>query len=69
MSFRDPDSTMAFMNRNYRKDKRTSFSSSLIAHVDINTGVGFCNIREYWEGENVTSLPPEEELQEMEAVS
>lgn len=51
------------------KDVRTVFSDNLIAHVDISTGEGFCNIRQLWECENMTKLPPEEELKEMEAAS
>ncbi|MFT9496342.1 hypothetical protein [Anaerosolibacter sp.] len=59
MSLRDSHGIMASLNHNLKKDKRLDFSGNLIAHVNIETGQGFCRIKEYWQREGVTDISPE----------
>ncbi|SKC68538.1 hypothetical protein [Maledivibacter halophilus] len=48
----DLDKGLFIINSSLSKDKRLEFKDPLV-EVNLETGEGYCNIRKYWERENV----------------
>lgn len=49
----DLDKSLFIINSSLSRDKRLEFKKPLV-EVNIETGEGYCNIREYWKNENLT---------------